>query len=470
MKGREQKIFDKPKTCPQNSRTASEGYAGGQSFLWITENNLTEHENRARGGLLEDILSPANLNAAYKRVKSNKGASGVDKMEVESLKDYLVEHKDRLVESILRGKYRPDPTRRVYIPKGNGKQRQLGIPTVVDRVIQQSIAQVLSPIYESKFSDHSYGFRPKRSAHQALRKCQQYITEGYSYAVDMDLERFFDTVHHSKLIEVLSRTIKDGRVISLIHKYLNAGVMDGERFEESREGVPQGGPLSPLFGNILLNELDWELERRGHKFVRYADDMVILCRSRRSAERVMDSITSFIEKKLFLKVNRDKTKEAYIRDIKFLGYSFYQIKGECRLRVHPKSVEKMKARIKELTSRSNGWGNERRKEALSQFVKGWVQYFRLADMQSLLKDTDGWYRRRLRMVIWKQWKRIRTKVTNLIKLGINKYKAYEWANTRKGYWHIAGSFILNRSVTDERLRKAGYVFFSDYYKAVRVKY
>lgn len=468
MKGRKQKISLHQRPVAQNNRTASESYATGQTFLWITENDLTEHENRKTNGLQEDILSPSNLNAAYKRVKSNHGAAGVDKMEVESLKDYLVENKDVLIESILRGKYRPNPTRRVYIPKENGKQRQLGIPTVVDRVIQQSIAQKLSQVYESQFSNHSYGFRPKRSSQGALRKCQQYMNEGYIYAVDMDLERFFDTVHHSKLIEVLSRTIKDGRVVSLIHKYLNAGVKDGSYFEESHEGVPQGGPLSPLLGNVLLNELDWELEKRGHKFVRYADDMLILCKSRRSAERTMESIISYIEKKLFLKVNRDKTKVAYIKDIKFLGYSFYRYKGECRLRVHPKSVEKMKARIRELTSRSNGWGNERRKIALNQYIKGWVQYFKLADIKTLLTATDAWLRRRLRMVIWKQWKRTRTKIANLIKLGVNRYKAYEWANTRKGYWHIANSFILSRTVTDERLRKAGYVFFSDYYITVRV--
>lgn len=467
MKGRKQKISDKPETCPQKNRTASDGYGGGQTFLWITENNLTEPENRQKNGLLEDILSPANFNAAYKRVKSNKGAAGVDKMEVESLKDYLVNHKDELIVSILGGKYRPNPTRRVFIPKEKGKQRQLGIPTVVDRVIQQGIAQQLTRIYEPQFSDHSYGFRPNRSAHGALQKCQEYITAGYIYAVDMDLERFFDTVGHSKLIEVLSRTIKDGRVISLIHKYLNAGVIQGERFDETSEGVPQGGPLSPLLGNVLLNELDWELERRGHKYVRYADDLVILSKSKRGAERTMESITSFIEKKLFLKVNRNKTKVAYVRDIKFLGYSFYLYKGKCRLRIHPRSVEKMKAKIKRLTSRSNGWGNARRKTALGYYIKGWVQYFKLADMRSLLQKTDMWYRRRLRMVIWKQWKRIKTKVTNLIKLGINKQKAYEWGNTRKGYWHIANSYILSRTITDERLRRAGYVFFSDYYEAVR---
>jgi group II intron reverse transcriptase/maturase len=470
MKEGKQKIFEPSKTSSRKDRTASEGYVEGQTFMWITENNLTTNDYRIGNGLLEHILSPSNLNASFKQVKRNKGAGGVDKMEVESLKDYLVTNKDMLIKSIQMGKYRPNPVRRVCIPKENGKQRQLGIPTVVDRVIQQSIAQKLTSIYEPQFSEGSYGFRPKRSAHQALRKCQDYITQGYIYAVDIDLERFFDTVNHSKLIEVLSRTIKDGRVVSLIHKYLNAGVMHEDHYEETYEGVPQGGPLSPLLGNILLNELDWELEKREHKFVRYADDMVILCKSRRSAERTMESIVSYIEKTLFLKVNRDKSKVATVRDIKFLGYTFYQLKGEGRLRIHPKSVTKMKTRIKQLTSRSNGWGNERRKEALSQYIKGWVQYFKLADMRILLVKTDEWYRRRLRMVIWKQWKRIKTKMANLIKLGINKYKAYVWANTRKGYWHIANSFILTRTITTNRLRKAGYVFLLDYFESVRVVY
>jgi group II intron reverse transcriptase/maturase len=470
MKGRKQKIFEQSETSQREDRTASEGHVEGQTFMWITENNLTTNNHRTEDGLLEQILSPLNLNAAYKQVRSNQGAGGVDKMEVESLKDYLVMNKEMLIRSILMGKYRPNPVKRVCIPKENGKQRQLGIPTVIDRVIQQSIAQRLISIYEPQFSAYSYGFRPKRSAHHALRKCQDYITEGYNYAVDMDLERFFDTVNHSKLIEVLSRTIKDGRVVSLIHKYLNAGVMQEGHYEETNEGVPQGGPLSPLLANILLNELDWELEKRGHKFVRYADDMIILCKSRRSAERTMESIVSYIEKRLFLKVNLDKSKVAAVKDIKFLGYSFYQLEGKGRLRIHPRSVTKMKTRIKQLTSRSNGWGNKRRKEALSQYIKGWVQYFKLADMRKLLENTDEWYRRRLRMVIWKQWKRIKTRIANLIKLGINKFKAYEWANTRKSYWHIANSFILSRSITNDRLRKAGYVFLLDYYDSVRVVY
>jgi len=334
--------------------------------------------------------------------------------------------------------------------------------------VQQAIAQVLIPLYEPQFSDHSYGFRPMRNAHQALQKCRKYITEGYVYAVDLDLEKFFDKVNHSKLIEVLSRTITDGRVVSLIHKYLNAGVQVGGSFEVSEMGVPQGGPLSPLLSNIMLNELDKELERRGHKFVRYADDMVILCRSERSAERVMGSTIRLIEDKLFLKVNKEKSQTVPVSKVKFLGYSFYKSKGEGRLRIHPKSVAKMKARLKELTSRSNGWGNERRKEALRQYIVGWVNYFKLADMKSLLLRIDEWYRRRIRMVIWKQWKRVRTKLNCLIKLGVKKSKAWEWANTRKSYWHTANSYILATTITTDRLRQSGYVFLSDHYLKVRI--
>ncbi len=464
MKGRKQKISQD--SCLQKDRVEPEDYVGVQTSMWITENNLTSIEQTGYG-MLEQILSPANLNAAYKRVKQNKGAGGIDEMEVESLKDYLVEEKDALIATILGGKYRPNPVRRVEIPKENGKNRQLGIPTVVDRVIQQAITQVLSPIYEKQFSSHSYGFRPRRNAHQALQQCRRYITEGYKYAVDMDLEKFFDTVNQSKLIEVLSRTVKDGRVISLVHRYLQAGVVVANKFERTAVGVPQGGPLSPLLSNIMLNELDKELENRGHRFVRYADDMLILCRSKRSAARTMENLVPYIEKKLFLKVNREKSTVAYIQNVKFLGYSFYKTKGEVRLRIHTKSVAKMRSKIRELTSRSNGWGYARRKEALKQFITGWVNYFKHADMKQLLLDTDEWYRRRLRMVFWKQWKRVSTKLANLIKLGLSKSKAWEYANTRKGYWHIANSWILSKSVTNERLRDAGYLFLTDCYLDAR---
>lgn len=458
MKERKQKISTD--TWLQKDRAEPESYAGGQTFMRITENNLTD-VTTLENGLLEQILSPSNLNRAYKRVRSNKGKGGVDKMEVDALKAYLVENRDELLQSIRDGKYRPKPVRRVEIPKENGRKRLLGLPTVVDKVIQQAITQVLSPIYEKQFSAHSYGFRPGRNAHQALEKCRDYISDGYIYAVDMDLQQFFDTVNHSKLVEILSRTIKDGRVISLIHKYLRAGVIIGNKFEETELGVPQGGPLSPLMSNVMLNELDKELQRRGHCFVRYADDLMIVCKSKRSAERTLRNIIPFIEDKLFLKVNKEKTNVSNISKTKFLGYTFYRNKGRGRLRVHPSSIQKMKRRIKLLTSRSNGWGEARRKEALNQFIRGWVNYFKLADMKSLMQKVDLWYRRRLRMCIWKRWKLIRTRLRNLLKLGISNSKALKLASTRKGCWKISGTPTLNVAITKERLREAGYTFLLD---------
>jgi group II intron reverse transcriptase/maturase len=281
--------------------------------------------------------------------------------------------------------------------------------------------------------------------------------------VDLDLEKFFDTVNQSKLVEILSRTIKDGRVISLIHRYLQAGVVTANKFETTQTGVPQGGPLSPLLSNIMLNELDRELETRGHRFVRYADDLIILCKSKRGATRTMESVIRYIEQRLFLQVNRAKSSVAYITGVKFLGYSFYQLKGAGRLRIHPKSVAKMRGQIRELTSRSNGWGNARRKEALKQFIVGWVNYYRLADMQKLMLKTDEWYRRRIRMVVWKQWKQIRTRAKNLVRLGISSPKSWEYANSRKGYWRLANSWVLSTTLTDERLRAGGYTFLTDCY-------
>jgi len=318
MKGRKQK--KSKDTCLQIDRAEPEVYAGGQTYIRITENNFTNADQPSYG-LLEQILSPTNMNQAYKRVKSNKGSGGIDKMEVESLRDYLVTNKDELIQSILGGSYRPNPVRRVEIPKENGKIRMLGIPTVIDRVVQQAITQILSPIYERQFSNNSYEFIPKRNAHRSLNKCKDHITDGDKYAVDMDLEKFFD--------------------------------------------------------------------------------MVILCKSERSAKRTLTNVIPYIEKKLFLKVNRGKMVVAYISKIKFGGYSFYRYGKEGRLRIHPKSITKMKERIKTLTSRSKGWGDARRKEALKQHITGWVNYFKLAEMKSILLQIDDWYRRRLRMVIWK---------------------------------------------------------------------
>jgi len=464
MNGREQKTVQD--TYLRKDRAALESYAEWQTFLWMTEKGDT---NITTGGakLFEFILSPSNLNSAYKQVKRHNGNGGIDGMDTEALRLYLQTNREALLTSLQEGNYKPQPVRRAAIPKDNGRKRQLGIPTVVDRVIQQAITQQLSPIYERQFSPTSYGFRPRRSAHQAIMQCQNNANEGYRYVVDMDLEKFFDNVNQSKLIEVLSRTISDGRVVSLIYKYLRAGVMADGRYEDTPTGVPQGGNISPLLSNVMLNELDQELEKRGQRFVRYAADCMIFCRSKRAAARVLSSITKYIEGKLYLKVNQNKTVVAHIKDVKFLGYGFYFTKDGCKIRIHRKSVEKMKAKIRELTCRSNGWGNERRKEALRQYITGWLNYFRLADMKNLLVRTDEWFRRRLRSLVWKQWKRIRTKLRNLIKLGIPRPKAWEFANTRKGYWRVADSPILSRSITNERLKQAGFIFFSDYYKQVR---
>ena len=462
MKGRMQKEPMSSGSRPQKDSTECESYEGVQTFMDMAENKLKEVQFE-RGNLLEFILSPYNLNRACLQVKRNHGSGGVDGLSTEELGDYLKDHKDELVESLKTGRYRPNPVRRVEIPKDKGKTRPLGIPTVVDRVIQQSISQVLSPIYEHQFSDNSFGFRPHRSCHKALRRAQEYIPQGYKYCVPLDLERIFDTVHHSMLIRILSRTIREGRVISLIHKYLTAGVMVKRGYEESVEGVPQGGPLSPLLAKIMLNELDKELALRGHKFVRYSDDCMILCRSKRAAERVRESISTFIELRLHLKVNRDKTEVSYVGMVKYLGYSFYMMKGKCRLRLHPKSVAKMKGKLKELTSRSNGWGYARLKDKLNQSIKGWMNYFKLADMRSILQMTDEWLRHRIRSYVWKSWKKVGTKFKNLMKCGIDKWRAWQWANTRGGYWNTSGSPILCRAMNNELLRLQGYPCLVDLY-------
>ena len=415
--------------------------------------------------LLELILRKDNLNMAYKQVKSNKGSGGIDGMQVDELLPYLRENQETLIQELRDGKYKPNPVRRVEIPKETkGEFRKLGVPTVVDRVIQQAITQELTPIYEEQFSNNSFGFRPKRGAHDALRQCQKNVNDGYVYVVDMDLEKFFDTVCQSKLVEVLSRTIKDGRVVSLIHRYLNAGVIANGMFERTEIGMPQGGPLSPLLSNIMLNELDKELERRGHRFVRYADDCMIFCKSKKSAERTLENIIPFIEEKLFLRVNRKKTEVAHISKVKYLGYSFYRYKGKCRFRVHPKSVTKMKNKIRELTDRNNGMSNAKREEKYQQFVRGWVNYFKLADMKGLLTRADEWARRRIRAVYWKQWKRVRTRYRILRKLKLEHWQAIKLANSRCGYWRMAE--MLNTVFTKKIIAKLGYTSMLDYYLIV----
>ena len=438
-------------------------YAEVSAHQRIAENNdiITDFQT---DNLMEQILHKDNLNKAYKKVKSNKGAGGVDGMSVDELLGFLRENQKQLIQKIKDGKYKPNPVRRVEIPKETkGEFRKLGVPTVVDRVFQQAITQVLSPIYEKQFSENSFGFRPNRSAHDALKQCQRNVNDGYVYVVDMDLEKFFDTVSQSKLIEVLSRTIKDGQVISLIHKYLNAGVISKGMFEKTEVGMPQGGPLSPLLSNIMLNELDKELTRRGHRFVRYADDCMIFCKSRKSAERTLNNIMPYIEGKLFLKVNRTKSCVAHISKVKYLGYGFYRYKGKSRFRVHPKSVTKMKNKIRELTDRSNGWGNEYRALKLTQFIRGWVNYFRMADMKSMLQSNDEWLRHRIRAIYWKQWKKVKTKFKELKKLGVEEEKAWICANMRNGNWYCSGYFVLQTAFNNKKLRELGYPTFTEFY-------
>ena len=425
------------------------------------------HTERPKQDLLERIIAEANMTEAMKRVKQNKGAGGIDRMTVDELDSWMATHRDRLRQRLLDGKYRPKAVRRVDIPKDKGQTRKLGIPTVVDRVIQQAICQVLVPLYEGQFSERSYGFRPKRSAHMALEKCLDYIREDYKWVVDMDLEKFFDTVNQSKLLQLLSNTIKDGRVISLIHKFMRAGIMQEGMFEASDQGVPQGGPLSPLLGNILLNECDQELERRGHRFVRYADDLVIFCKSKRAAERVLRTTSRFLEEKLFLKVNREKTQVAYIGEVDFLGYGFYtDTQGEPQLRVSKRSFQKLKQKLKQLTGRSNGMSIAGRKGAINSVIRGWVNYFKLAKMKTRLEELDGWLRRRMRMVTWKRWKRIRTKFENLKKTALGRKQAWFLANTRNKYWYVAGSPWMSIAIPKRYFELAGYLSLSDYYAKV----
>ena len=414
--------------------------------------------------LLEKVVDRNNLNLAYKRVKRNGGSHGVDGMKVDELLTYLKQHGDQIKHDLLEGKYRPQPVRRVEIPKPDGVGvRLLGVPTVIDRLLQQAIAQVLTPVFEREFSAHSYGFRPGKSAHDAIKQAQAYINEGYTTVVDIDLENFFDRVNHDKLMYLLSRRILDKRLLRLIRRYLESGVMIGGLVSPSREGTQQGGPLSPMLSNVMLHELDKELEKRGHRFCRYADDSNIYVKSQRAGERVMVSITEFIEQRLKLKVNRSKSAVGHVTQRKFLGFSFYRWQGGYRIRVDAKSIKRLKDKLRLLTSRSKGWSMDARIYRLNQVVRGWVNYFSLADMKKLCLRLDVWLRRRLRMCYWKQWKRIKTKHDNLFRLGIASRKAWEYANSRKGYWHIANSWILATSLTNTYFEKAGLISLSFVY-------
>lgn len=416
--------------------------------------------------LLNIILSDDNLNEAYKRVHKNKGASGVDKMMTSDLKQHLKEHGQEIKEQIRQRKYKPQPVLRVEIPKPDGGVRLLGIPTVTDRFIQQAISQVIGPIFDEQFSDYSYGFRPKRYAEMAIVRALELMNDGYKWIVDIDLEKFFDTVHHDKLMRIVSKTIKDGDVISLIRKYLVSGIVIDEQYHESIIGTPQGGNLSPLLSNIMLNELDKELEIRGLNFVRYADDCLILVGSEKAAKRVMERITKFIEEELGLKVNATKSKVSEPKDIKFLGFAFYWNKYQYQFKAkpHAKSVEKLKEKIKQMTSRSWGTSLDNRLRSLKYVMRGWFNYFKKYLTKTFCKrEIDPHTRYRLRMVIWKQWKKVSKRLSALQALGVNRAKAWEWANTRKKYARVAMSYIMTTTVTNERLAKRGFLSMETLY-------
>ncbi|MEK4284295.1 group II intron reverse transcriptase/maturase [Ureibacillus sp. FSL K6-0165] len=404
--------------------------------------------------LLNQILSRENMLQALKRVEQNKGSHGVDMMPVQNLRQHIVENWLSIKEAILKGTYEPMPVRRVEIPKPDGGVRLLGIPTVTDRLIQQAIAQVLSKVYDPTFSENSYGFRPNRSAHDAVRKAKEYIRDGHRWVVDMDLEKFFDKVNHDRLMGTLAKRIQDKPLLKLIRKYLQSGVMINGVVSSTLEGTPQGGPLSPLLSNIVLDELDKELERRGHKFVRYADDCNIYVKSKRAGLRTMASIQRFIEGKLRLKVNEKKSAVDRPWKRKFLGFSFTYHK-EPKVRIAKESLKRMKNKVREITSRKMPYPMEYRIQKLNQYLVGWCGYFALADTKSIFLELDKWIRRRLRMCLWKNWKKPKTKIRNLIQLGVPQWQAYEWGNTRKSYWRISNSPILHRTLGNSYWRNQG---------------
>ena len=417
---------------------------------------------------LDKVLSKDNLNKAYRQVIKNKGAAGVDGVTTDELYAYIKEHQEEIITKIRNRKYKPSPVRRVEIPKENGKTRKLGIPTTMDRVLQQAIVQVLTPIYEKQFSENSFGFRPERSCEKAIIKVLECLNDGYDWIVDIDLQAFFDEVNQDKLIGIIRRTIKDGNLVSLIRKFLQSGVMINGVKQKTTKGTPQGGNLSPLLSNIMLNELDKELEKRGLNFVRYADDCLIMVKSEKAANRVMDSITTFITRKLGLKVNVEKSKVARPNQIKYLGFGFYYKNENWRPKPHLKSIWKLKLKLKEILCRNRSIKLSKRIKQLNYLIRGWVNYFRIADMKVVLTNIDMNIRRKLRVVIWKQWKIVKKRYTMLRKLGINRRNAYVTANARKGYYHVAHTRVLEKAISKDVLNKVGLVNLLDQYLKVHI--
>ena len=451
--------------CPCEGMLETKSNKGACSVV-LTE---TDREDGAEN-LLERILDRNNLNQAYLKVKKNGGSAGIDGMTVEEMLPYLKIHSEELLEALRSERYKPKAVKRVEIPKPDGGKRMLGVPTVIDRMIQQAIVQVLQPIYEPLFSENSYGFRPKRSAHQAIKQALKYYNEGYRQVVDLDLAKYFDTVNHEILIGMLRKQIKDERVIRLIRKYLKSGVMINGLISPTTEGTPQGGNLSPLLSNIYLTAFDRMLESRGHKFVRYADDCNIYVKSRRAAERVMINCTKFLEGKLKLKVNRNKSQVGSPLRLKFLGFSMYKTGKKAGIRPHGKSIKKFKDKIRELTSRKQARSIEVILKIMKRYTVGWLGYYSIADMESHIKRLNEWIRRRIRQIYWKQWKRIKTRHDNLVKLGIDNENAWKWANSRKAYWRISNSQVLAMSLTNKYLASVGYDDILERYKVLHSNY
>jgi len=403
--------------------------------------------------LLEKVLSPENLQTAWKRVRRNKGAPGIDGMSIEAFPEFMKDYwLPIILPSLQDGSYQPNPVRRSIIEKDDGGKRMLGIPTILDRLIMQAIARVLSPLYEPNFSEFSYGFRPERSQHMAIKHVRECIKDGRKIAVDVDLSKFFDRVNHDYLMTKLGAKIKDKALLSLIGKYLRAGIMDNNgQYFESLVGVPQGSPLSPLLSNIVLDELDKELERRGHQFARYADDFIILVRSQRAGKRVLGSVTKFVQNRLHLLVNDQKSRVVPIKQSKFLGFSF---KGKWLI-WHPKAINKFKREVRILTKRSWGVSMEFRIKELNQYLVGWINYFGIANHFQQCKDLDCWIRRRIRQCFWKQWRKVRTKVRNLLKLGVMKELAVACGMSSKSYWHSSKTEGINKGLSNEYLKELG---------------
>lgn len=417
--------------------------------------------------MLEEILDIRNVRKALKQVTANKGAGGIDGMQTHELGDYLNAHWSRngagLKTLVLEGSYKPQPVKKVEIPKPQGGTRMLGIPTAIDRLLQQAIAQWLSHLYEPEFSAYSYGFREKCNAHQAVLQAQQNLNEGYEWVIELDLEKFFDKVHHDRLMSTLAKKLTDKRTLKLIRSYLTSGIMEGGVCSPRTEGTPQGSPLSPLLSNIVLDELDKELLARGHKFVRYADDCSIYVKSEKSAERVMESITEYIEKKLKLNVNRTKSKVSRPQDSTLLGFSFYSSKEGWQIRIAPKSLDRIRKKMKEKTKRNDPAPAREKIKKLEAVIRGWVNYFAIAKGKRKMQELDELVRTRLRIGIWNQWKKPKTKRMHLIKLGIARQKVYEWSNSRKGCCRIAHSPILCRALNNDYFTRLKYIGFTNYY-------